>query len=61
MVHRVLRDCEGAVEAREWVLRFSEAVRGLTCDLALIYGEAVVLRDNGVAISERSLPRAAAL
>ena len=43
------------------MLRFSEAVRALTCDLALIYGEAVALRDNGVTISERSWPSAAAL
>jgi hypothetical protein len=43
------------------VLRFSEAARGLTRDLALISDEAVVMRDNGVAISERSPPRAPAL
>ena len=29
------------------VLRFSEVVRGLACDLALIYGEEVALRDDG--------------
>jgi ATP-dependent DNA ligase len=29
------------------VLRLSEAVRGLACDLALIYGEEVALRDDG--------------
>ena len=29
------------------MLRYSEAVRGLACDRALIYGEAVALRDDG--------------
>ena len=29
------------------VLRFSEVVRGLACDLAPIYGEEVALRDDG--------------
>ena len=29
------------------VLRLSEVVRGLACDLALIYGEEVALRDDG--------------
>ena len=46
IVYRV-RDYEGAVEASEVGLRFSEVVRGLACDLALIYGEEVALRDDG--------------
>ena len=41
-----VRDCEGAVGRERSVLRFSEVVRGLACDLALIYGE-VALRDDG--------------
>ena len=51
-VYRILRDYEGAVEAREVggeVLgnTVSEAVRGLASDLALIDGEAAALRDDG--------------
>jgi hypothetical protein len=46
MVYRV-RDYEGAVEGERSVLRFSEVVRGLACDLAPIYGEEVALRDDG--------------
>ena len=46
IVYRV-RDYEGAVEGERSVLRFSEVVRGLACDLALIYGEEVALRDDG--------------
>jgi hypothetical protein len=51
-VNHVLCDYEGAVEAREVggeILgnAVSEAVRGLACDLALIDGEAVALRDDG--------------
>jgi len=42
------------------VLRFSEVVRGLACDLALIYGEEVALRDDGRSDFERSWPSAAA-
>ena len=42
-----VRDCEGAVGRERSVLRFSEVVRGLACDLALIYGEEVALRDDG--------------
>jgi hypothetical protein len=64
-VYRGLRDYEGAVEAREvdgeiLGTTVSEAVRGLACDLALIYGEAVALLTMGGAISERSWPSAAA-
>jgi hypothetical protein len=51
-VYRILRDYEGAVEAREVggeILgnTVSDAVRGLTTDLALIDGEAAALRDDG--------------
>jgi hypothetical protein len=36
------------------VLRFSEVVRGLACDLALIYGEEVALRgDFGALMAKR--------
>jgi len=42
------------------VLIFSEVVRGLACDLALIYARRWRCGTMGVAISERSWPSAAA-